>query len=232
LGFAVASLVLAGGACSSGGDSGGGGRGPRGGAGGGSGGSMAPSGSGGIDFGQGPGGPAMMIDGGPREVPPPPVIDASAPPFQRDDTAMSGLPQGTVDLLKQGGGSCSVTVTYPYEGTLFPGGLPAPIIMWQGAADAAYVRFTFDGTDKVDYQYAASATNELQIPREAWNEITRRTNNAPLKVVLSTSSGGAVSTCELHWRVAPGNMIGAVYYNASRSARAPRSTSSTRARSI
>ena len=104
-------------------------------------------------------------------VPPPPVIDASAPTFSRDDTAAANLPAATLDALKQGGGSCSTNVVYPYDGTLFPGALPAPIIMWEGSADAAYVHMDYDQNDKVDYQFAAGATNpgELQIPRDAWN---------------------------------------------------------------
>ena len=160
-------------------------------------------------------GPGMVNDTtDPVMIPPPPVIDASAAPYVQDDTAMGGLDQGTVDMLKQGGGACTTTVTFPYEGTLFPGALPSPVIMWGAAADAAYVHMTYDQSTAVDYQYAAAAgAGELQIPRPAWNEITRRTNNYPLKVTLSVLSGGSVSTCELSWKVAPGNMVGALYYN-------------------
>ena len=32
-------------------------------------------------------------------------------------------------------------------------------------------------------------------------------------VTLNVLSGGMVTSCPLHWRVAPGNMIGAIYYN-------------------
>ena len=148
-------------------------------------------------------------------APPPPVIDGSAQPFERDDSAMGGLDQGTLDMLKAGGGSCSTTVTFPYEGTVFPGALPAPIIMWSGNADAAYVHMSYDLGTIVKYEFAKGASNpgELQIPRDAWNEITRRTNGQVLRVKLSVLSGGAVSTCDLTWRIAAGNMVGALYYN-------------------
>ncbi len=148
-------------------------------------------------------------------APPPPTIDPSAAPYAQDDTAMSGLDPNTITALKGGGGACAVTVTYPYEGTMFPGGLASPIIMWTGAADAVYVHFTYDQSDKVDYQFAAAGANpgELQIPRTAWNEITRRTNNQNLNVTLNTISGGTVGSCAMHWRIAPGNMVGAIYYN-------------------
>jgi hypothetical protein len=148
-------------------------------------------------------------------VPPPPPVDPSAPPFKQDDTAMGGLDAATLDKLKNGTGACAVKVTFPYEGTVFPGGLIPPTIMWDGAGDAAYVHVAYDSSDKVDYQFASKlkAPVSLQIPRTAWNEITRRTNNLPLKVTLKVLASGAVSSCELHWRIAPGNMIGAIYYN-------------------
>jgi hypothetical protein len=210
----AASVVLLG--CSGGDEAGSGSR---------SGGTMTPTGAGGTGDGAGGAGTttptfqqpgdAPMIDTTPREVPPPPVIDQSAQAYAQDDTGMSGLDQGTIDMLKGGGGACAVDVIYPYNGTMFPGALEPPIIMWQGGADAAYVRFAYDGTDKVAYEYAIGASNpgELQIPRDAWNEITRRTNLAPLRVTLNVMTGGSVSTCELDWRVAPGNMTGALYYN-------------------
>src|SRR5690349_8657627 len=37
----------------------------------------------------------------------PPPVDPTAPPFVQDDTSMSGLDQGTIDMLKAGGGSCT-----------------------------------------------------------------------------------------------------------------------------
>lgn len=118
-------------------------------------------------------------------------------------------------MLRNASAACAVNVTYPYEGTTFPGGLMAPSIMWDGAADAAYVRFAYEGVDNVHYEFAApvSAPAKLQIPRDAWNEITRRTNNWPLNVTLNTVSGGVASSCQLHWKIAPGNMVGALYYN-------------------
>jgi hypothetical protein len=200
-------------ACS-GGDAPTGGRTPVGPVGGGHSGAGGGGGTGAIGgFGTGPG--TVGGTGGAPVVPPPPVVDASAPPFARDDTAASGLDPATIEQLKQGGAACSTMVTYPYEGTMFPGALDAPIIMWQGGADASYVRISYAQSDKVDYQLAHGASNpgELHIPREAWNEITRRTNNQNLNVRLSVLSGGTVSTCELHFRVAPGNMVGALYYN-------------------
>jgi hypothetical protein len=180
-------------------------------------GASSVTGAGGLGVLSNPGGPIGTTAGtsSVTMVPPPPPVDPSAPTFKQDDTAMGGLDAGTVDKLKNGSGACGVKVTFPYENTVFPGGLIPPTIMWDGAGDSAYVHFAYDSSDKVDYQFASklSAPASLQIPRTAWNEITRRTNNLPLKVTLKVMNAGAVSSCELHWKIAPGNMIGAVYYN-------------------
>jgi hypothetical protein len=148
-------------------------------------------------------------------VAPPPPVDPSAPTFKRDDTAMSGLDASTLTALKTATAKCAVTVTYPYENTVFPGGLMPPVIMFDGAADAAYLHFSYFMSDKVDYEFAAKVTapNSIQISRDVWNEITRRTNNYALQVTLNVSSGGQASTCPMSWKIAPGNMIGAIYYN-------------------
>jgi hypothetical protein len=215
----IAFCALVAGGCSKGGDASGGNRVSQGpvavgtGGAGGTAGQSAPSNFGNSGAGTTGGGSMPMI-----KPPPPLPVDPSAAPFMRDDTSMSGLDPGMLDQLKTGAsasGQCAIDVSYPYEGTMFPGGLASPIIMWNGGADAAYVRFVYDQAQSVDYQFAINAggKGELQIPRDAWNEITRRTTSTRLMVTLAVMKGGTVSSCELHWRIAPGNMIGAIYYN-------------------
>jgi hypothetical protein len=181
-------------------------------------GSGVPKAGSGIGISTPGGGLVNVIDAGagPSTMAPPTLpVDPSAAPYVQDDTAMGGLDPATVNQLKTATASCAVKVTYPYEGTAFPGGLMPPVIMWDGTADAAYLRFKYERSDRVDYQFAAKVTTPaaIQIPRSAWNEITRRTNQLTLNVTLNVSSGGVVSSCALHWKVAAGNMIGAVYYN-------------------
>ncbi|MET0388225.1 MAG: hypothetical protein ABW321_19790 [Polyangiales bacterium] len=151
----------------------------------------------------------------PAMVPMVAPVDSMASPFVRDDTAMSGLDPALVNTLKTATAPCTVQVTFPYDETVFPGGLTPPIIMFTGAADSAFLRFAYQGSDRLDYSFATKVSNpaEIQIPRDIWDEITRRTNNLPLQVTLNVASGGAASTCTLKWRVAPGNMVGALYYN-------------------
>jgi hypothetical protein len=142
-------------------------------------------------------------------------LDRTDDPYTRDATGESGLSPQVITTLKAGGAACSSPLIYPYDGTVFPGGLISPPIMWQGAAEAAYVRFAYTGSSVLDYQYAAGASNpgELRIPAQDWAEITRRAPGTGLEVTVSVMQNGAVSTCKQSWRVAVGNMVGALYYN-------------------
>lgn len=145
----------------------------------------------------------------------PPVFNSNAPSFTRDDTGMSGLDAGTIDTLRNGTPAGSCSIVYPYEGTKFPGNLPAPLLMWTGASDAAYVHIDYAHEDRVDYEFAQATSNpgQLRVPQDAWTEIVSRTTGAQLHVLLRTMSGGALQECETYVTIAPGNMVGAIYYN-------------------
>ncbi len=133
--------------------------------------------------------------------------------FIADDTVMSGLDQPTVDKLKKGGTSCTAAPSYPYAGTTFPRGLPAPTVMWTGMADGAYVHVRYANQTVVDYQFAVKGATSLQIPRKAWDKIVARSSNAPLLITLTISTGGTLSSCETNWTIAGGTMSGSLYYN-------------------
>lgn len=133
-----------------------------------------------------------------------------------DDTASSGLDQATLDRLRAGGTECLAPIIYPYQRTMFPGGLPSPSIMWNEASNATLVTARYVGLDTIDYQFAAGASSpgEITLPQEAWNEITRRTQpGTSLTLTVNSDVGGQVSTCELSIVIAQGNMIGSIYYN-------------------
>lgn len=142
-----------------------------------------------------------------------PILDPDAPPFVRDDSAGAGLDPATLDALQNATGGCAVTLLYPYDRTVFPGGLPSPRLRWKESIDAVYVHASYEGSDAVDYRFAAQGGGPVSLPQDAWNEITRRTRNSLLVLTLGVESGGNVSACETRWRIAPGNMTGAVYYN-------------------
>ncbi len=112
---------------------------------------------------------------------------------------------------------------YPYDGTVWPRGLLAPLIQWTpGAADATAIGLQL--TSKT-YQYqgyfgrpAALAATALfvrhPIPADVWQQATESTagdDTLQLSVVL-LQGGAAVGPMTETWKVAPGILQGTVYY--------------------
>lgn len=144
-----------------------------------------------------------------------PNLDPESAPFSRDDSGMAGIDSSTLERLRAGG-DCSAPILYPYEGAMMPAGLPSPAIMWRGNTQAALVTINYIGLSTVNYQFAASGSNpgEVTIPQDAWDEITHRTQgNASLNVTVNAEVEGKVSSCNLTLRIAPGTMVGSIYYN-------------------
>jgi hypothetical protein len=146
-----------------------------------------------------------------------PVLGA-LPSFTRDDRPQSGLSADTLEALERGQDPCSVGIAYPTEGSLFPGGLLPPTIMWPVTAEpsaGASLHVYYEGDDNaVDYRTAVDgfAAGQLVIPPDAWREITTRTNSKNLRLELKISIGGSVQACRTHWRIARGNMTGSLFY--------------------
>jgi hypothetical protein len=112
---------------------------------------------------------------------------------------------------------------YPYNGTVWPRGLLAPLLQWTaGAADATAISLQL--TSKT-YQYqgyfgrpAALAATALfvrhPIPQDVWQQATESTagtDTLQVSVVL-LQGGAAVGPMTQTWKVAPGILQGTVYY--------------------
>lgn len=84
---------------------------------------------------------------------------------------------------------------YPYDGTVFPAGMGAPTLMWEGpAADAVLVsleseRLSYTGCLPLDAQ------GRVTLPDDAWTSAGRLSGGArdPVRVRLSTIAGDAAS---------------------------------------
>ncbi len=112
---------------------------------------------------------------------------------------------------------------YPYDNTVWPRGLLAPLLMWQSTheADAVYVKlsqgnFTYEGT----FSYAALAAGgprrRVRIEDLAWRTATNGNLGDPLKVevkVYTASDGNVYGPITETWKVAAGVLKGTVYYN-------------------
>jgi hypothetical protein len=149
-------------------------------------------------------------------------FDASSHPTPSMNKTINDCPgtvaAATVTALQKGSHDASMKWLYPYSGTVFPGGIAAPVLQWaQGATsvDAVYVHLH---SKQFDYQGCFGATSplQLQLPAAVWSAAWLQSTGAadPLTVELTTIAGGTVSgPITETWTFALGSLAGDVYYN-------------------
>ncbi len=117
----------------------------------------------------------------------------------------------------------TVKLLYPYDGTVWPRGLLAPLLQWDPAArsfDAVMVKlhaknFDYTGT------FAKNATPfiNLPIPQQVWHTLVYsnegKGDDVTVTLVFEDISGTAtaIGPYTMTWHVAPGTLKGTVYYN-------------------
>jgi hypothetical protein len=157
----------------------------------------------------------------------------AAVPIAIDDCRASndaGLDAGSIGVLMAGGGdAATLSWLYPYDNTVFPGGIGAPLLMWQSpaVADAVYVRLH---SSAFDYRgcLKPSAAGQLRFPTDAWELANAATGGAgdPFTLELSVLAGGvAFGPIVEQLVIAQGTLPGAVYYMTLGSNLAPLGTS-------
>jgi hypothetical protein len=173
---------------------------------------VPPSGSG--------GGGVFVVptqDGGTFEggAPPPPPPSA---PLQIDECVPAnpaGLSTTAAQALMNGGPG-SFRILYPYDGTVMPRGLIAPLLMWDGpSADAVYVHLQ-SSTFEYKGCFVPSGPNQLQLPQAIWDQATDHTGGAsdPFRLELTVSSGGvATGPVGQALVVAKATLKGSIFYN-------------------
>jgi hypothetical protein len=145
------------------------------------------------------------------------VTDGIAPADQKK------LVQGGTGGAKGVGPDANFRFLYPYDNTIFPRGLAAPVLQFGGsAASATYLKITSKG-----YSYAAFAAagtpTRINLSDAAWRGLTESVGAAtPVKVQASKLSAGVVTgPIEEQWTIAQGSLKGVIYYNTYRSTLAP-----------
>jgi hypothetical protein len=102
---------------------------------------------------------------------------------------------------------------YPYDGTVFPRGLAAPKMMWNGnnAGEPMLVAMT---TPWVDVKaFFTSPGQDFTLPQDLWVKLTESGTGGPVSVTVSRiSSGTAFQVMNHTWRFASGSLRGTVYY--------------------
>jgi hypothetical protein len=146
--------------------------------------------------------------------------DAIAPgPIHLDDclpvNAANLAPAAAQQLIDGTGDATAIRVLYPYEGTVYPQGIPGPTLMWSGpAADIVYVRLH---SRSFDYRGCLKPTgpNRLDLPSGIWDLAGASTRGADdpftleLKLLGAETIYGPVSEQIV---VANAAVKGSVYY--------------------
>lgn len=108
---------------------------------------------------------------------------------------------------------------YPYDATVWPRGILAPLLMWTPGAQTDYdallikiqeTNFEYEGT------FAKNATNfqNHPIPQQAWKQMLSSNQGEDVTVSLAFAKGGtAYGPLTVKWKVASAPLKGIVYYN-------------------
>lgn len=137
---------------------------------------------------------------------------------------------------QEDGVSESLELLYPYDGTVFPRGLLAPLLMWRwtpGDAEAIRMRvFTRSGSYQWTGTFGRPAILSASgaptsrwirhpIPQDVWEQATQSAgelledgSSDTLHVELVIAQGGKTyGPLTRTWGIAPGRLTGTVYYN-------------------
>jgi hypothetical protein len=121
-----------------------------------------------------------------------------------------------------------LTWLYPYDRTVFPRGLPAPLLMWRSTRIAPLAvrihvevddAFRYDGYFGPPSQAVANRPlTHLPLPQEVWRSALQSgaTMRVSLVVVGRDDRGALVTRTpseNLTWTIASGSLKGTVYYN-------------------
>jgi hypothetical protein len=107
---------------------------------------------------------------------------------------------------------------YPYDGTVWPRGILAPLLQWSPGAksyDAVSIHISEAAYDYKGY-FAKTATPFIHhpVPQDIWKQLAYSNGGEDVTVSLVFSSGGAAyGPITQKWKVAAGALKGTVYYN-------------------
>jgi len=117
---------------------------------------------------------------------------------------------------------------YPYDKTVWPRGLPAPLLMWtwiNGDADAIQISlatqsgsFSYTGTFAKPPILSQTGGKFIRhpIPQDVWDMATNSAGGSADKVTVSLTvakGGVAYGPISEAWTIAPSRLTGTIYYN-------------------
>jgi hypothetical protein len=131
-----------------------------------------------------------------------------APPSAGQTSTLNGTP--TADS--------SVSLLYPYDGTVWPQALLAPLFQWNPGShsfDSVYIHIVETSFEYKGY-FAANATPfvNVPIPQAAWTTLGFSNGGEPVAVSLTFGEGtNSYGPYTETWNIAQGSLQGTIYYN-------------------
>ncbi len=135
-------------------------------------------------------------------------VDPSVDPL--DHSALAGTPGADP-------GPQASTLLYPYDETVMPKGLIAPLVMFSaGSLPPTSAKLTLQGDNfswQGYYTVAAPNTPRLTIPQNIWDAALYSSQGKKLALKVAKAAGGAAfGPYAVNIGVAPGSLRGVVYY--------------------
>ena len=131
--------------------------------------------------------------------------------YTRNPANAASQVQAALAAASQKDSSC--TWAYPYDGTVFPRGLAAPTLMWNGggASDVYYVHLTSKYFELTEF-VTAPPPSRVAADDTTWTKFASSTSGKA-SLVVNRWNGSAATTLAQHtWTIAPASMRGTIYY--------------------
>jgi len=110
----------------------------------------------------------------------------------------------------------AMTLLYPYDGTVFPRGLPSPVIQWNGggAADIYKIEAKSDTFELLEYTTVPPPARHPfpSAPANVWAKLTDSTAGNVNVGIQRYDGTKAYKAKSQTWTIAPANLKGTIYY--------------------
>ncbi|MBX3227723.1 MAG: hypothetical protein KIT84_15310 [Labilithrix sp.] len=115
----------------------------------------------------------------------------------------------------------NLTLLYPYDGTVWPRGILAPLLMWKpgdkGDYDALSIKIKEDAFDYEGFYAKNAPTGPFKnhpISQAAWKQMLSSNQGEEVEITLTFAKDGvAYGPLKVKWKVASAPLKGIVYYN-------------------
>ncbi|HTQ48404.1 MAG TPA: hypothetical protein VMI75_36860 [Polyangiaceae bacterium] len=109
----------------------------------------------------------------------------------------------------------TTTWAYPYDGTVWPRGLLAPILQWNGGAatDDYYLHIVSSTFELQAFTTATNApSSRIALDETTWQKFTDSSAGGAQVTVARWDGSAATVVAKQSWTVAPASMRGTIYY--------------------